>query len=51
MELKPGQLMQAYRLAISGQGAGPAIFELTALLGRDQIVARLAAALNTLGHG
>jgi len=51
MELKPGQLMQAYRLAVSGQGAGPAIFELTALLGKEEIVARLAYALETLGRG
>jgi glutamyl-tRNA synthetase len=51
MELKPGQLMQAYRLAVSGQGAGPAIFELTALLGQKEIAARLQTALNTLGHG
>ncbi|MFN3530575.1 MAG: glutamate--tRNA ligase [Bacteroidia bacterium] len=51
MELKAGQLMQAYRLAISGQGAGPAIFELTALLGQAEVVARLAYALKTLKYG
>lgn len=50
-ELKPGQLMQAYRLAVSGQGAGPAIFELTALLGQAEIVARLAFAIEKLGQG
>jgi hypothetical protein len=38
-------------LAVSGQGAGPAIFELTALLGQKEIAARLQTALNTLGHG
>lgn len=52
MGLKPGQLMQAYRLAISGQGAGPAVYEMSELLGHDEVVNRLRSALQTLGnHG
>lgn len=52
MGLKPGQLLQAYRLALTGQGAGPAIFEMSELLGHDEVVARLRLALDKLSnHG
>jgi glutamyl-tRNA synthetase len=49
--LKPGQVMQAFRLALSGEGGGPALFEMGALLGRDSVVARLRRAVEQLGHG
>ena len=39
-----GSVMQIFRLAISGQAAGPAIFELTALIGKDKITNRLKLA-------
>lgn len=49
--LKPGQVMQAFRLALSGEGGGPALFEMGALLGRDSVMARLRRAVEQLGHG
>jgi glutamyl-tRNA synthetase len=49
--LKPGQVMQAFRLALSGESGGPALFEMGALLGRDSVVARLRRAVEQLGHG
>lgn len=49
--LKQGQLMQAFRLALSGEVGGPALFEMGALLGRDSVVARLRRAVEMLGHG
>jgi len=49
--LKPGQVMQAFRLALSGEGGGPALFELGELLGAESVVARLRSAVDTLGHG
>ena len=41
-----GSVMQIFRLAISGQAAGPAIFELTALIGKDKITNRLKLAID-----
>jgi glutamyl-tRNA synthetase len=49
--LKPGQVMQAFRLALSGEGGGPALFEMGALMGCDSVVARLRKAVELLGHG
>lgn len=39
-----GKFMQIFRVAISGLSFGPAIFEMTALLGREKVVARLKKA-------
>lgn len=41
-----GSVMQIFRIAISGQAAGPAIFELTALIGKDKITNRLKLAID-----
>ncbi len=41
-----GAVMQIFRIAISGQAAGPAIFELTSLIGKERIVKRLNIAIN-----
>lgn len=46
--LKPGEVMQLYRVCISGVGGGPLIFEMTALLGKDEIVQRLGLALQNI---
>ena len=47
-ELKPGEVMQLYRVCISGVGGGPLIFEMTALLGKEEVVARLDEALEKI---
>jgi glutamyl-tRNA synthetase len=43
--IKSGEVMQLFRVCISGMASGPALFETTALLGKETIVKRLEAAL------
>jgi glutamyl-tRNA synthetase len=47
--LKPGKVFQPVRVAISGTTASPGIFESVALLGRDEVLARIDRALNRAG--
>jgi len=47
-EMKPGKVMQAIRLAITGKGAGPDLMEVVSLLGPAEIVNRLNGALSSL---
>jgi len=46
--ISPGQVMQLLRVAISGVGGGPALFEIVALLGQADIVNRLAKFADTM---
>lgn len=48
-ELGLGAVMNAFRLAIVGESKGPHMFEITALLGRSETIARLERAIATLG--
>lgn len=43
--LKPGEVLQLLRVFISGQGTGVDLFPMLELLGRDEVVTRLNAAL------
>jgi glutamyl-tRNA synthetase len=43
--VKPGKVFQPVRVAIAGQTISPGIFESVALLGRDETLARIDAAL------
>ncbi len=45
--LQAGGVMQIFRVAISGQGSGPAIFEMAELLGKDITLHRLRKAVAT----
>ncbi|MGA9857832.1 MAG: glutamate--tRNA ligase [Solirubrobacteraceae bacterium] len=45
-ELKPGKVFQPVRVAIAGQTVSPGIFESVALLGKDETLARIDAALS-----
>lgn len=45
--VSPGSVMQIFRLAVSGVGAGPAIFEMVELLGKDVTLLRLSKAVST----
>jgi len=47
--LKPGKVFQPVRVAISGTTASPGIFESVALLGREEVLARIDRALNRAG--
>lgn len=43
-----GQVMQLFRVCISGVGGGPALFEVVELLGKDEVVKRLEEAANRI---
>ena len=45
MGIGTGQVMQMFRVCLSGVGGGPMLFEMVELLGRDEVVKRLEAAL------
>lgn len=44
--IAPGSVMQILRVAISGVPAGPAIFEMIALIGKEKVIARLEKAIS-----
>ena len=46
--MKPGKLFQPLRVAITGRTVSAGIFESLALLGRDESLARIDAALARL---
>lgn len=46
--IKTGEVMQLLRVCISGVGGGPAIFELMALLGKEEIINRINKAVSVL---
>jgi glutamyl-tRNA synthetase len=48
-QIKPGQLYQPIRVALSGGTVSPGIFETLAVLGRDESLGRINAALARLG--
>ncbi len=43
--LKIGQLMPLYRLFVAGRMQGPGMFDVSAFIGKDELVARLAAGI------
>ncbi len=43
LTLGAGQVMQLFRVSISGIGGGPALFEIVELLGKEEVVKRLEA--------
>jgi glutamyl-tRNA synthetase len=46
MSIKPGQYMQLLRVLLSGASGGPALWEMIALLGKEEVNERLNQALN-----
>ncbi len=48
--VKLGDLAQLTRLAVTGRTASPPLFDVLAILGRDEVVARLRAALAAIGE-
>ena len=44
LQIKPGLLINAIRTAVTGQSAGPGLFELLQVIGQDKTVARMRAA-------
>jgi glutamyl-tRNA synthetase len=49
MQLKLVDLAQLTRLAITGRTASPPLFDVLALLGRDEVLTRLRAARQAIG--
>jgi glutamyl-tRNA synthetase len=49
-EIKPGKVMKALRLAISGQGKGPDLMLICEILGKQESLNRINKALEVLGH-
>ncbi len=45
MGVSPGSVMQIFRVAISGVGAGPAVFEMVSLIGKTKVLVRLEKAI------
>jgi glutamyl-tRNA synthetase len=43
-----GNVMNAFRLALVGEGKGPHIFDITVLLGKEETVSRLKKAVETI---
>ena len=46
--VKPGQVMQALRLAVTGKGSGPDLMEVLKILGSNEVVSRIQKALEEL---
>ena len=47
-EIKFGKVMQAVRLAVTGVGAGPDLMAVFVIIGKDELIKRIAFALDTL---
>ncbi len=48
-ELKLGNVMNAWRLALVGEGKGPGMFDISAFLGKEETIARTKKACEVLG--
>jgi glutamyl-tRNA synthetase len=46
--VKPGLIINAVRTAVTGQSAGPGLFELLGAIGKERVVRRLTKAVNML---
>jgi glutamyl-tRNA synthetase len=47
-EYKTGAIMNAFRLALVGESKGPHLFDITALLGKDETILRIRKAIEVL---
>lgn len=47
-QIKPGELMQPLRVAVSGEPVGPPVFDMLALLGKAKVCSRLERASQTI---
>ena len=46
--VKPGEVMPLFRVLLIGLANGPALFEMVALLGKDEVLKRVSAAIDKL---
>ncbi len=49
MGIGVGKVIHALRVAVSGVGNGPGMFDILAILGKDTVVRRIKYALNNIG--
>ena len=47
-ELGMGKVLPAFRVSLTGLGMGPSLFDIAALLGKEETIARMETALNTI---
>jgi glutamyl-tRNA synthetase len=45
LQIKKSELIHPLRLAVSGMGAGPGLYDILAILGKDETIRRIAAAI------
>lgn len=48
-EYKLGNIMNAWRLCLVGEGKGPGMFDISAFLGKEETISRMKRAIQTLG--
>jgi len=48
-ELEIGELLPAFRVSLTGLGMGPSLFDIASVLGKEETIARMQTALNTIG--
>jgi len=48
LEINPGQMMQLFRVCLTGLATGPALFEMAGLLGASEVAGRLNKAIQIL---
>lgn len=48
-EYKLGNIMNAWRLCLVGEGKGPGMFDISAFLGKEETIRRMQRAIQTLG--
>ena len=48
-EYKLGNVMNAWRLTLVGEGKGPGMFDISAFLGKEETVTRMKRAIEVLG--
>ena len=48
-EYKLGNIMNAWRLALVGEGKGPGMFDISAFLGKEETIRRTKRAIEVLG--
>ena len=46
---KLGDVMNAFRLCLVGEGKGPGMFDISAFLGKDETIKRIRRAIEVLG--
>ncbi len=49
-EYGTGNVLNAFRLTIVGEGIGPHVFDISAFLGKEETLRRMKRAISVLGH-